>query len=224
MPNIWIHHHLGLGDSFICNGLVRELSKQYKHVHLYAKYCNYDNISFMYRDLNKLTVLGVKDDNIPTQGSLLRIGFGYIPYFQTLLEASWDQAFYLQCEIDFKKRWDSFYVQRDFQRELALFNKLNPLNLPFILINKSGSDGIDRINYNYINPKILQINIEKGQTNNIFDYLTLMERAEEIHCIDSAPKHLFDSFNLGKKPLFYHNIDKQRMVNQHQSRNIWKTV
>ena len=74
----------------------------------------------------------------------LKIGFEYVYIFQQY-GITWDESFYRQCNINFEKRWSSFFIEREKRREENLFNKLNPENKNFALIHDTGSDGISRV-------------------------------------------------------------------------------
>jgi len=220
---IYIHHHLGLGDHIICNGLVREIYKKHDGVRLFCKYHNLPSVNFMYRDLDKFQTIGVAHDGEVHSGEhILRVGFSFVELYKNTLGLKWDESFYYQCVIDFNKRWDSFYFKRDFVAESKLVEKLNPSREPFALIHKSGSDGIDRVDEGLIEKSLKKIFVKKGDTDNIFNYLSLIESASEIHCIDSYFKHLVDSFEL-KKPLYYHNKE-QRSPLAHSMKNAWIEV
>jgi hypothetical protein len=221
---ISIHHHLGLGDHIICNGLVREIYKNDPFVKLYCKKQNAESVSFMYRDLTFLKIIEIDcDEDVIEEKNLLRIGFDRILFYINSEKITWDESFYRQISIDFSKRWSSFYVERDPIRENSLFKKLNPEKEKFALIHSKGSDAIDRINRKLIDKDLKQIEIKKIYTNNIFDYCLLIEKAEEIHCIDSAFKHLIDSFILSNN-LFYHNNSNKRSELGHVSKNKWNIV
>lgn len=216
-----IYHHLGLGDHIICNGLVREIYKKHPQIKLFCKKQNFISVSFMYKDLVNLKIENVNcDDDIILEKNTLKIGFEKILYYIEKENATWDESFYKQCDIDFSKRWSSFYLKRDPISEEKLFRKLNPENKPFCLIHSSGSDGIDRTDKTKINQDLYRIDVKKENTNNIFDYCSLIEFAEEIHCIDSAFKHLVDSFDLNNKLYYHYNINQRSFLN-HQSKNRW---
>lgn len=57
MLRILLLHHLGLGDHFMCHGIVREYCKKYEKVGLFAWPRNYVSVSFMFRDLANLTII-----------------------------------------------------------------------------------------------------------------------------------------------------------------------
>ena len=64
-PKIFIYHHMGLGDFISCNAIIRKLCNQNKEIFLICK--SYDhflkNVEFMYRDLNNLFLIKIKDEN-----------------------------------------------------------------------------------------------------------------------------------------------------------------
>ena len=53
METVFIHHHLGLGDHIICNGLVREFAKSY-NINLFCKSKNMYNVSVMFADVKNI--------------------------------------------------------------------------------------------------------------------------------------------------------------------------
>lgn len=202
---IYIHHHLGLGDHIICNGLVREFAKVFNQVFLFSKPHNFGNVSFMYRDLDNLTVIEA-DDSVAVnyiisnelQKYYLRVG-----HENMVRGYNFDESFYRQVDIDFENRWDSFFIERDTKNEEIPFNELNPNNEPYALIHNTGSDGVDRIDYSKIDSSLKQIIIPKKY--GFFDFIKLIEDATEIHCIDSSFIHLVNSLNTDNKKYFHKN-------------------
>lgn len=53
----FIHHHLGLGDHIICNGIVRYVVKNYdfNNVALVVKNSNLNNVRRMFSDLSQIS-------------------------------------------------------------------------------------------------------------------------------------------------------------------------
>jgi hypothetical protein len=223
----YIYHHLGLGDHIICNGLVRTLLNlnvrdEYS---LFVKKHNEVSVKFMYNDLTNLKTISVNSDNCVREficknkiadSDLLICGFN-----DPSEEVSWDELFYFQHNVDFKNRWDKFKVKRNFVSENSLYKQLNPNNEEYILIHSKGSDNIERINYDCISTPFKKIFVEK-HTDNIFDYLTLIELANEIHCVTSSFHVLVDSLSLNNK-LFLHTVLKSRGFS-HKLKNIWQIV
>lgn len=223
----FIYHHLGLGDHIICNGLVRKIINENEEFSLFSKRENADSVRFMYRDLKNLQVHEVIDDAKASwvlaeskPEKTILIGHSAVYDIIRKYNCNWDHAFYIQMEIPFSERWNAFHVERDLEGEVNLYNELNPDDSEYALIHSKDSQGVDRINYKKIDDNLKKIFVEpKGH---IFNYLTLIEKAKEIHCIDSSFKHLVESVDT-KSVLYYHKNFKARIDNPipHTSNKNW---
>ena len=213
-----IYHHLGLGDHIICNGLVRSIvgRSDYSGYRLVVKRQNESSVRFMYRDLPQLGFEVVGDDaeanKILERGPCIKLGFEMPP-----LGYEWDEVFYLQAGVNFSNRWDSFYVERDFIAEEELYKKLNPNGEEYALIHRAGSDEVDRILYDAIDPSLKRIYVEKI-SDVVFDYWKLVEGAKEIHCVSSSFKDFVDSVKVGAK-VFFHNVPMRQNSNHRRKLN-----
>ena len=117
MKELYIYHHLGLGDHIICNAIVRNYAKDNDKIYLFVKPHNYKNVAFMYRDLKNLTLISIFDDfeifkylqmNQINLYNVIKIGsFG--SNWGNNFNITFDKNFYLQVGIPFEKRWDSFF-------------------------------------------------------------------------------------------------------------------
>ncbi len=207
--NLYIYHHLGLGDHIICNGLVRNIYKNnvtfFLKIFLFCKDINFKSVAFMYSDLKSLEIIKVKNDKGVKKYlkklenyKLQKIGFE----FRDLKNRYFDQDFYKIAGIDFNKRWDDFVVTRDYYREKELFQQLGIKPLEYIFLHDDISRNF-KINQKYIINKNIRI-IKPFWTETIFDWCTVLEKAKEIHCIDSSFRLLADSLKLSAELLFFH--------------------
>ena len=215
--SIQIYHHLGLGDHIICNGLIREISKKFDVVYLITKEKYIKSVKYMYRDLHKIILVPVLNDDdankkIDKNIGLIKIGFDK---FNRKYEV-FDQSFYSQVGLDFSHRWKSFYFERNSTQEEHLYRILNPTNEPYIFIHDDPSRLLN-IDFVKIRTKYKKIRIydeikkTKGKLLDeftIFDYSMVLERASEIHCIDSSFKNLVDSMANIKAKLYFHQYVK----------------
>lgn len=213
---IQVHHHLGLGDHIICNGLIRELCKHHERVYCYVKEHYLSNVSFMYRDEPRVTLLPVKDSwevpcNVIKDVDLITIGFDKLDVSHN----NFDHSFYKQLGYDPSLRWENFHVEREYHTEQELFRKLNPHNVPYIFIHDDPHRGY------VIDPNMVRKDMKiitasdcftsgkmKGEFRkyNIFHWILVMENATEVHCMDSSFKCLMDSLpNFDRTILFYHS-------------------
>lgn len=184
---------MGLGDHIICNGLVREITKNKdNHYFLFTKSHNKISVDFMYRDINNLETIEIKTDQEVCDflyGNKVEdkdVHVGGIMYHSYWFfgSKSFEESFYLQNEMSLNFKWDSFHVVRDYDRESVLKEKLGVSdNSEYIFIHDDERHRIDesRINSNY---KIIRA--DRELTDNIFDYLSVLENAKEVHVIESS--------------------------------------
>lgn len=201
MSSFCIYHHLGLGDHFICNGLVRELIQKENATHLFVKRHNLETVSQMYEDTN-LQLIGVKDDSEVANYSRI---FGVKIGFHNLNQSNpFDQQFYHLAGVPFEKRWSSFKINRHKKKENSL---IYGLNLPekFALVHEDESRGY-AIDCNKINLPIVKLRPISGFT--MIDWLGVADLADEVHVIDSSFMFLLDSVET-KVPLHVHRYSRQ---------------
>jgi len=199
-----VYHHLGLGDHIICNGMVRHFCSNYDKVNLFCYYYNLKNVSYMYRDLKNLTLIPISSDGEIDTHPLKKIGFDLL--YNYVPQVSVDVAFYKIAELDFSYRFEKFYFQRDLEKESILVEKLNPNGEKYIFIHDAPDRGFN-MDMNKISTKY---KIIKNDPNfMVFDYLTLIEKAEEVHFMQSSFKELICSYKLDKPVLYQHNYIRQ---------------
>jgi hypothetical protein len=186
-----IHHHLGLGDHLVCNGLVRHYATGRRRVGLCCKPHNMASVAFMYRDLAQLELLSATDDRqaaallaaVP-ESARLTIGF------EKLDSRDFVEAFYRQAGLARSMRYDGFHVERDPAREEACFQRLVGDRTRYLFLHDDASRGFE------IDPRRIESRlpvVRPAGADSIFDYAAIIERATEIHCIDSSFANLVES-------------------------------
>lgn len=221
----YIYQHLGLGDHFICNGLVRRLVRGDRRYRLFAKPHNLPTVAFMFRDLPNIEVVP-GDDHVAVStiqsdpaAEVIQIGFREVDPDGPI---TWDESFYLMHGVDFSVRWDGFHYERDLAREEALLNMANPGGGPFVLVHSTGSDGVDRVDWSLVRRDVEVIRVSP-LTDNMLDWRLAAERAQEVHCVESSFHVLVDSLDLPGKPLFFHTKLRTRYA-RHRTRPAWAWV
>lgn len=206
MKSIYIHHHLGLGDHIIANGLVRTIAKEYERVYLFCRPNNFGNVSFLYKDLKKLKIIVMPDHEIqqfiklnPDNNYAL---IGHKRYWEVLRSPGntkkIDEIFYYLASIPVENRWKEFHLERNTTRELEVFKSLGlKLGDKYAFVH----DDHRTARKNIPDIKIIKPN-NKDYT--IFDYLYTIEHAEEIHCINSSFFCLIDCLGIDKQNMFLH--------------------
>ena len=226
MSKIYIYHHLGLGDCFMCHGIIRTNARIYDQVITFAKPAYIETVRYMYRDLANVLVIAMDDAevlqylNTVNRNDVLCIGY---------LGKDWntvyagqgdvvklDEMFYRQAELPLSVKWDAFYISRDMDAEMELFNrfreKSNIQEGKYIFIhdaNKKAYDGFfrgdigDGLDLNHIEDKSLPVIEPESIKFNMCHYIYLLENAAEIHVMNSSFLNLIELIN-PKGKLFYH--------------------
>ena len=215
MNEIIVYHHLGLGDHFICNGLVNKLSETY-FIHLICKNGNFDTIFNLYSENVNVKVIGIdnEDSDIVKYSkssnlNILKIGF------QNFCNATFDESFYKQFGYDLILRYNNFKLPKVSE---WLYDKLIT-SREYCLISDQCSEGTFDLN---VNNDLNKIHVRPGMTTNLLDYVKLIYHAKEIHCIDSAFYHLVDSVGT-QANLFFHN-DRNPASNKIRVSDKWTIV
>lgn len=107
-----------------------------------------------------------------------------------------DHNFYQQAKIDFNSRWDSFFFVGDEKRENELFDLLGCSNEAYIFLHEDVTRNfiIDRQKILPALRIIQPLSISSGFS--IFDYRKVIERATELHLIESSFAAFVESLDL----------------------------
>ena len=202
---LYVYHHLGLGDHIICNGLVRNICKKIKTVNLFCKPEYSPSVNFMYHDLENLKIIEGNDKSIPLLLNDIHIQnkiiIGFDAFHHNHNNEKFDKFFYSSIGLNFEKRWSDFYVSRDLKREEKLYNTFG-IEGEYAFIHEDRSRGY-YVDKNKISNGLQLLSPDINYTSNIFDYLMLIENAKEIHVIDSCFKQLIETTDV-KGNLFFH--------------------
>jgi hypothetical protein len=212
VSSILLDHHNKLGDNIIMNGLVREYAKTYDTVGIFCIPRYHTSVSFMYRDLTNLKIVMSKNQRDKDN---YRLRYRFLPWTRRFDEIKVlyndpeagipaERQFYGLAGVPHTKKWGSFYVERDLAREKSLFDKIVPSE-PYIFIHDDNIYG-GLMDDSRINPALPHVSVEKNLTDNIFDYCSVIERAAEIHVVDSVFMFLVDClpYENSAQKLFVH--------------------
>lgn len=203
----YIYPHLGLGDQVICNGLVRHYTEIYDSIYVFCKPRYMTNISKMYRDNSKIRLISMDDADVHQFMQINRdnkyIIVGHTPEFFGSVDKgeTFDHLFYKNLNMDISLKWNKFYYKRDSETEKRTFYDLYKLkdDEEFIFIHESNERKLN---------KNIPDNIKKVYPDNmeltIFDYLFIIEKAKEIHVMNSSFMNLIDCIQIKNNGLFYH--------------------
>ena len=220
-PKIFIYHHMGLGDFISCNAIIRKLCNQNKEIFLICKSRLIKNVEFMYRDLNNLFLINIKDENeidpffksINLEKKNYKIiELGFDNFHKTISnkfknkDFTTDMVFYKQLNIPYDHRFKKTYWKRDFKNEKRVYKKLNPTNEDYIFVHDDPDRNIKIDRFINLKRKIKIIKNDKSEI--IFNLGLTIERAKEIHIIESSIRHLIETLNIKHNKIFLYNIRK----------------
>lgn len=202
----YIYHHLGLGDHIICNGIVRHYKEIHKTVTVFCKSHYFTNVKYMYRDDNDIIILPIGEDsdviNYVNENNLhsdlIVVGFDKLNFDNS---KTFDEGFYNTINLPFMFRFSKFKFERNIEKELEVYNLLNPNNEPYIYIHDDKERGFE-INRSKINNN-LKI-IENDKRFLMFDMLKIIENATEVHSMQTGMKDLINSFKFDTPKFYLH--------------------
>ena len=200
---IFIFSHLGLGDHILCNGIVRHFSEIYEKVLVFVRNHNLKNVKYMYRDNPNIIPIVVGDEfaiedyiiQNEISDKVIKVGFEKLTYNE---KTTYDVEFYNSVNLDFSIRFEKFYFLRNYEMESLILKTLNPNNEKYIFTH-----GVDhsKIKTEY---KI----ISNPTEYTVFDLLTLIENAEEVHIMESSIKNLINSYKFVKPKIYFHTYSR----------------
>lgn len=119
-------------------------------------------------------------------------------YFQ---HTKFDQYKYIRAGVPFLNKWLlKDCITRNPARETALYNQLVK-NPKYALVHLEGSDHRARFDPSVI-PEDWDIHYITAQTDCIFDWLTVIERAESLVMVDSVYSNIVDQLNMTNDKYF----------------------
>lgn len=190
---ITIVHHLGLGDHIMMCGLARYLEEQGHQIHVVVLEHQAQSIRYMYRD----TSIKVLVSPGKTPGDVRSCFVGKILPLATygMMDSAWAQLTfegsigtwactpYLQAGVNPHFMRKKFRVIRDREREHEFYKNLC-LPQGYIFVHRDSA-----------HTKPIEVSTDlpivypdtTSPDYNIFDWLKVIEHAEEVHCANSGP-------------------------------------
>ena len=232
--NVFLANNSGLGDYILMNGATRYVAAQpeVNRVHLLCvgTHNKFTQVKWMYRDNPNIIVYGEPAAHSFSQArkkirkraqrierqfpNLHKRAFfwgsqdwyGMMPRFGLdCLNNCWPELFYAAHQAPYSARHGYFHVNRDKDKEDKLFNSLN-LPSEYAFCVDVASLGRCRINFSNTKLPIFKPHSRPDliESYNIFDWMTVIENAAELHTVDTGWFHLIKQMKLDKKKYFYH--------------------
>ena len=228
---VFLANNSGLGDYILMNGATRYVAAQpdVEHVDLLCIGSDYKaaNVKWMYRDNPNITIHGEPESNSHKQGrKKCRRRAKHFPdsdkrcfYWDAFptwwemmprhgldcLNNCWPELFYAAHQAPYSARHEYFHVNRDKDKEHKIFNSLNLPSEYAFCVNKS-SRGVHQVNFSNIQLPIFNPDSRPDliKSCNIFDWMTVIENATELHTVDTSWFHLIKQMKLKNLKFFHH--------------------
>jgi hypothetical protein len=221
VTRIVVHHHLGLGDHFICNGLVRHLAEQHGHIFLACKRASFATVACLYEDEPTIEPFPIDREPDDVEAFARRVGAPLVRIgFDACDRSRFDQSFYEQMGVPFAFRWSKFRLPASISGEDEMYERLAPAS-PYRVVHRETSHGVYALRFDHTMPAIelRGRRVDGGAFENLLLYRRLIERATEVHCINSSVIHLVDSLDAPAR-LVFHDARPRAF----QLRRAWETV
>jgi hypothetical protein len=217
MNEVYIYHHLGLGDHIIANGMVRTIAKKYDKVFLFCKPRNFRNVSYMYRDLSHLKIIPFDDAEVirfmtinPNNNYIVA---GHTNFWIILNtpgnKLTIDEIFYQLAGVPIENKWSEFFILRDMNKEKYVFKELGlHEGDTYCFLH---DDENRRITKNF--PTIKTVTPD-NMNFSVFDYLYTIENAKEIQCINSSFFCLIDCMKIQRDKMCVHEYARPNATNE----------
>jgi len=213
MADLYIHHHLGLGDMIHCNGMVRELLKEggVDKVYVFCKMCHSKSVDWMYRDEDRIEIVQIDEGGnerqqvddilskklIGTDNKFLRVGHEfYKEHGNEIGPMPCDMLFYEQIGLPYSVRFDDCYWERDMEEEERVYKKLAPEDGNYIFVHddptRPETPGGFVISDEEVETKLTIVRNDMSEP--IFYLGKLLENAKEVHCMESSIRCMVEHF------------------------------
>jgi hypothetical protein len=193
--------------------MINEFTRMYDIVFVFCKNVYNSTISGMYCDNPKVRIIPVENDTAALKfiednrsffTDIKIIGFNYLNPNSNL---KFEEQFYLQAGIEFNKKWNSFKIGRNNQKEKILQEKIIK-NKEYLFVHDDFQRNM-KISSHFLQEKEI-IKANETYSDNILDFCSIIEEAKEIHVIDSCFMFLIDCLNYTNESqkLFVHRYSR----------------
>jgi len=221
--NVLILGHLGLGDTLIMYGMVRYYAGCYDRVAYVAKRRYRNACEQLFANLDNVDVLYIEDDHeiSPAFGAnpeilrsyerngfdVIRIGL-HAPHGTPMpRDPVFAKNFYLQVGLDPSMTHALFEIERSREREIDLYRRVvRKHGLHYVVVHQDETRGLF-VKPEHIPPRIPVYDVDDPEvrSDNIFDYCMVLEKAYEIHGMDSCFMLLADRLKDVRCPMTCHD-------------------
>lgn len=237
---IKVYTHSCMGDHLICYGFMKEFSKRYDEILLTTKddprqYKNVERLFSSLKNVRLTTEFFGADYDIAVSSQWwyeqVKHWYQYpmpdtpFPYDENMI---FDRFWYNMVGIPFNLKWDNFYLERDLDKEKEVYYDILALkdNQEFTFVHEDAynKDEDRTIRRDYIDRNIRLVNITDYPEISILDTAYTIQRAKQVHVINSSFRTFIDLMGINNKNLYYHKYTRPNPAEQVAVRLNWKII
>ena len=203
----------GVGDHIVCNGLAHVLADRHGSLTIVVREDNARQVARMYLGDPRIVVEPYRElSDIPPGTVMHNTCFGALRWGST---RHFSQVFYAAAGVDPRERWHRWTLVRDLQRERALADLHGQGDYIFVHEDSARGFALD-LGRAETFPDEHGLRVVRSNTPmlspDIFDYLTLIAGAREVHTICSSFLCLVDTCGVPMRGrLVFHRYAKPRV-------------
>lgn len=205
--------HVGLGDAFMCHGLVRFLAEKYGDITIPVIADYETSIRWMFADDSRIEILALpkwnklvddlalKREHLTKYIRLRDYNVTEIGFFNTKIplfdgsKATIDQRFYAQADVPFENKYNNVRV-------LRAPNQIEVPKVRYAFIHIDKTRGMV-FPFDRVGRGLKHIFSTDYKRENIFEYMDLLRHANEIHVADSSFANLVELVGSPAKKFVY---------------------
>jgi hypothetical protein len=213
MNKCFIFSGCGIGDHFIINGIVNVYSEMFQEVYLSCEPQKLNFLTSLYKENTKVIPVPLQYAHTSKTDELKN--FILDKYFLNLHlvdqgihhNPTYQHKMYSLAKLPFEVKYSHFKLPFN-PNSINLYNQIIKHD-SYCLINNICSAG----KFDYpVNSNLPKYYLEPGITENILDFQTIIEKATEIHTLDTSFYHFIDNLNLQAK-LYHHHVRHPKDIN-----------
>lgn len=235
MTEVFLVHQMGLGEFFLCNGLVNYISQFYDKLYLpMPSNISKATVECLYSESRRVKPVQYGTDVVCMLDQ----------YFECLTipllvvdcwhykppNSMWYKWYYEQFDIPYNYRYEYFSLPKNIPNADKIYDSVVPKNKKYRVVH-NGHSGIDsyplELNSWKNNHEIETVFLDPKITDNLLDWIKIFKNAEEIHVTPSSAFCLVDSIrDLVTPDIFFHDMRATHTPIDYDDliKNNWKII
>jgi len=213
---------MSLGDSIVANGIVNYYADRCHELHLPINHSFKESLHYLYSESSNIKCVEFPpnpstyslEDEYCNKYKLSRVlrppVYSQPDNADIRLPYLWNHQLYSLLELPYELRYSNFRLPKETEKSKELASSFEE---PFALVHRGTFDNPNGLNF-YVSSDYKIIDLTAPLSANIFDYVGLIRKAEDIHCVSSAFLWLVDSIvsKQDNKNLYYHDVRKTAIM------------